>query len=143
MGYGVFVIANREKESISADTFKTTLEEKEFNVIDANSKLSSVSQINQLYLAIESDYNYQIEFYELTDEESAKTVYDNNKNKFEETKGDTSACTSVDGKNWSKYTLTSDGKYMVVSRVANTIVYLSVKDQYSDEIKDILKEIGY
>lgn len=136
-------MANKEKQPISTEEFKTALEGKEFNIIDINSRLSSISQINQGYLAMESDYNYQIEFYELTDEESAKTFYDNNKNKFETLKGDLSAYTSVDGKNWAKYALSTDGKYMVVSRIANTVIYLSVKDQYSDTVKDILKEIGY
>lgn len=140
-------MANREKEPISPESFKTALEEKEFNVIDANSRLTSVTQIKQTYLAIEKDYNYQIEFYELVDEESAKTVYDNNKNYFETQKGDTSAYTSAEGKNWAKYSLSTGGKYMVVSRIANTIIYLSVQDTeekpYANTVKSILKEIGY
>lgn len=132
-----------EKTQISSEAFKTTLEGKEFNVIDANSQLSSISQIKQAYLAIESGYNYQIEFYELADDSSATTFYNNNKNNFEASKGDASAEKNLKGQNWEKYTLSSNGKYMVVSRIANTVIYLSVKDEYSSTVKDILKEINY
>lgn len=136
-------MANKEKTPVSAEEFKTTLEGKEFNVIDANSQLSSISQIKQAYLAIENGYNYQIEFYELEDDSSATTFYNNNKNNFEASKGSASSNTNIAGKNYEKYTLSSNGKYMVVSRIANTVIYLSVKDEYSSTVKDILKEIDY
>ena len=46
-------------------------------------------------------------------------------------------------KNYSKYTLQSDNKYMVVSRIEDTVVYVKVDSKYKDQIKDLLKEIGY
>lgn len=129
---------------MTPDEYKSFMEEKRFNVIDANSALSSISQIKQAYFAIDNaSYSYQIEFYELVDEESAIAFYDSNKNSFEQSKGNASAETNVQGKNYAKYTLSSNGKYMVVSRIDNTFIYVSVADQYGDIIKDILKEIGY
>ena len=35
-----------------------------------------------------------------------------------------------------------NGKYMVVSRIDNTVIYVNVNDNYKDTVKDILKELG-
>lgn len=129
---------------MTPDAYKSFMKEKRFDVIDANSALSSISQIKQAYFAVDNaSYSYQIEFYELIDEESAIAFYNSNKNSFEQSKGNASAETNVQGKNYAKYTLSSNGKYMVVSRIDNTFIYVSVAEQYRDIIKDILKEIGY
>ena len=58
-------------------------------------------------------------------------------------KSNSSVQTNINGKNYSKYTLSSDGKYMIVSRINNTVVYLDVDSSYKDEIKTILNELGY
>lgn len=58
-------------------------------------------------------------------------------------KSNSSAQTNISGKNYSKYTLSSGEKYMVVSRINNTVVYLDVNSNYKDEVKTILSELGY
>lgn len=142
--FGISLNLNKTKEAMSSYLYKATMEEKGFNVIDANSALSSsITQVKQAYLAIDNSYSYQIEFYELIDEEAAISFYNNNKKSFEESKGNASADTNVEMKNHAKYTLSSNGKYMVVSRIDNTVIYISVPDAYRDVVKDILKEIGY
>ena len=50
---------------------------------------------------------------------------------------------SISGKNYSKYTLEANGKYSVVSKINNTILYVNVDSQYKDTVKDIIDEIGY
>ena len=95
------------------------------------------------YLAISSDYSYQLEFYELLDDAYATAFYNNNKTIFENAKGKVTSETNVNLKNSSKYTLSSNGLYMVVSRINNTVIYLKVNDTYRDTVKDVLKELGY
>ncbi len=139
----VFVNLNKEKTSITASSFKNSMEQKGYIVSDANSQFSEYDYVKQVYVATNSDYSYQIEFYELSDENSAMNFYNNNKSIFESSKGNASTETNASLKNYSKYTLSANGKYMVVSRIDNTVVYVNVDDSYRNTVKDLLKELGY
>ncbi len=46
-------------------------------------------------------------------------------------------------KNYSTYSLTTNGKYKYLSRIDNTLIYIDASDDYKDAIKDIIKELGY
>ena len=139
----LFTSLNKEKTSITASQFKTTMEEKGYVVSDATSQFSSYDYVEQVYVAAPSGYAYKIEFYELSDESYAMSFYNNNKSIFESSKGNSSGETSVSMKNYSKYTLSSSGKYQVVSRIDNTVIYLNVDASHKDTVKDLLKELGY
>ena len=139
----IFVALNKEKKSITANEFKTIMQEKGYIIQDATNQFSDYSYVEQVYLAVSSDYKYQIEFYVLSDESYATGFYNNNKNIFEASKGNTSSETSASLKNSSKYTLSANNKYSVVSRIDNTLIYLNVDSNYKDTVKDILDELGY
>lgn len=49
----------------------------------------------------------------------------------------------INGKNFQKYTLSTESKYKVISRIDNTVIYLNVDDNYKEEVKNVLKELGY
>lgn len=105
--------------------------------------MASYDYITQVYLAIDDSYKYQIEFYELSDADYASSFYNNNKSIFEESKSSSAVETSVSSGNNSKYTLVTNGKYKVVSRIDNTVIYVNVDDEYKAEVKDLLEELGY
>lgn len=142
-GIALFSSLNKEKESMTASQFKTLMEERGFVVSDATSQFSEYDYVEQVYVAAPSDYSYKIEFYELSDVEYATSFYNNNKSIFESSKGNTSGETSVSMNNYAKYTLSTSGKYKVVSRIDNTVVYLNVDSDNKDVVKDLLDEIGY
>ena len=142
-GIALFSSLNKEKESMTASEFKTLMEGKGFVVSDATSQFSQYDYVEQVYVAAPSDYSYKIEFYELSDETYATAFYNNNKSIFESTKSGASTESNINGKNYSKYTLTSNGKYMVVSRVANTVAFVNVSSDLKDNVNTILKELGY
>lgn len=139
----LFVSLNKEKESMTPSEFKSVMKEKEFVVSDATSQFSEYEYVEQVYIAAPSSYEYQIEFYELSDDDYAIRFYNNNKSIFESSKGSTSGETSVSMKNYSKYTLSTGGKFKVVSRIDDTVLYLDVDDEYKNEVEDLLKELGY
>ena len=122
IGGVIFVNLNKEKASITASSFYTTMSQKGYSVQDSTSQYSEYDYVKQVYIAVSKDYSYQIEFYELLD---------------------ASAETSVGLKNYSKYTLSSNGQYMVVSKINNTVIYVKVDDDYKNTVKDILEELGY
>ena len=139
----IFINLNKEKNSITASSFYDTMSQKGYSVQDATNQFSAYNYIKQAYIAVSEDSNYQIEFYELQDDSYATNFYNNNKSNFESSKGSTSAETSVGLKNYAKYTLSSNGKYMVVSRIDNTVIYVDVEANYKDNVKSILDELGY
>lgn len=133
------------KKALSSDDFKTKMEEKGFTVQDATYQLSSYSYINKVYLAISSNSTYQIEFYDLATEDDAINFFNNNKSLFEKSKSNDSGDseTNLNLKNYTKYVLISGGRYKVVSRINNTVIYLNVEETNKDEVKQILKDLGY
>lgn len=141
---GIVINKNLNKEPMTVSEFKDIMEDKDFEIIDAIDQVDDYdNNIKKAYIALEEDYAYQIEFYRLDEEEDAIYFYNTNKEIFENSKSSSSAETSVSMGNNSKYTLTSGDKYKVVSRIENTVIYLDVDEEYKDEIKEILKEIGY
>ena len=96
-----------------------------------------------VYIAINKDSTYQIEFYELSNKDYASNFFNNNKKTFEDSKSSGSTETSVSIGNNEKYTLTTKGKFKVVSRIDNTVIYLNVNDNYKSSVKDVLKDLGY
>lgn len=142
---GVIAITKlaKEKNAITAEEFKTKMENKDYVVLNAIAQFEGFDYVKQVYIASPSDYTYQIEFYEFTENEYAQSFYNNSKNIFENRKGSASADTEVNLSNHSKYTLSSNGKYYAISRVGNTAIYIEVNDTYRDTVKDVLKKLGY
>ena len=138
----VLLKLNKAKTAITASSFNSTMSQKGYDVQDARSQFAGYDYIKQALIAV-SQEGYQIEFYELEDETYAKNFYNDNKYIFESSKGNASAETSTSLKNYSKYTLSSNGKYMVVSRIDNTVIYVDVDNSYKDTVKTLLSELGY
>ena len=142
---GIVVInKHKNKEPITVESFKNTMQEKNYEVYDVKDSLfSDFDQIEKAYIAIKGNDIYQIEFYKLRSEDDAVYIYNINKTKFEAYKSSSSIETTTSIGNNSKYTLTTNDKYKVISRVADTAIYLDVDTEYKDEVKAILKELGY
>ena len=138
-----FAVFNKEKTAITASNFYETMSKKGYMVQDATSEFSEYGYVAKVHLALSSDEGYQIEFYELIDTEYANNFYENNKAIFEASEGNNASKTTVNLKNHSKFTLSTDGKYKVLSRIDNTVIYANVDEQYKDTVKDLLKELGY
>lgn len=131
------------KTAITSDDFKSKMESSGYTVQEATNQMSDYDYIKQVYTAISSDSTYQIEFYELSDNDYASSFFNNNKKTFEDSKSSGSTETSVSVDNNEKYTLTTNGKFKVVSRIDNTVIYLNVDDNYKSSVKDVLKNLGY
>lgn len=143
---GIVLIAfnalNKEKTPISASTFNTTMENKGYVMTNSTSQFAQYpNYMLESYVAQKT--GYQIEFYELTSEENAISMYNTNKAKFESQKTNASASATASMNNYATYSLTTNGKYKYLSRIDNTLVYIDVDENYKDIVKEIMKEIGY
>ena len=130
-----------DKKSITAEEFKSQMESAGYEVQDATNQFSNYSQVQKVYIAVNS--NYQIEFYQIDTVDNAVAFYNNNKSIFEQSKSSNSTYSSKEIKNFAKYALNTSGNYKVLSRIDNTVILLNVNSSYKNEINSILDKLGY
>lgn len=139
----VVLVGCGERKARTAENFKTNMVNHGYTVQDETYLFSYAGYVEKAYIAKDSSLKYQIEFYELSDIESAKYFYNYNKEIFETSKTSASMYKSVNVANYEKYTLQTDGKYKVISRIDNTVIYLDVDSQYKNAVDDVLEGLGY
>ncbi len=139
----LFAFLNREKDPVTSDEFKSLARENGYGLADATEQFAQYDFIDEVCLAIYPDNSHQIEFYVFTDTEFASQFYANNKAIFEQSKGNAAASSNVNLKNYSKFTLSTDGRFKVLSRIDNTVIFVNVDDSYKGQVKNVLKALGY
>lgn len=131
------------KKAITVDEFQSIMSDEGYTVQNAKDQFSEYEYVKDVYIAIDNSSSEQIEFYQLSDDDNAVSFFNNNKQIFEKSKSANSTETSVSIGNNSKYTLTTNGKYKIVSRIDNTVIYADVNEQYKNQVNNILKKLGY
>lgn len=131
------------KTAITSDEFELKMKERKFNVQDITIRYAEYNYVNKVLTANSKDESYQIEFYDLSNQYDTILFYNNKKSKFEDSKSSTSIQVENNIRNHSKYSLQTNGKYKVISRIGNTVIYVDTDEKYKSEIKNILKELGY
>ena len=136
-----FITGCTTKATLSVETFSRTMEKKGFTINDATAEFLTIPGVEKHLIAQSIDKGYQIQFYILDSEITAQSVYAQCKDKFASTGAGSN--TEVSSGNFQKYTQVNNGKYSVVSRISNTIIYVNADNIYQEQIKSILKDIGY
>lgn len=132
------------KKPISADQFRSVMESNKFKITDATHQFSSFSFVKKVFVASEQNYKYQIEFFEFSGDVNAKAAFDSNKSNFESFKNSVSKeRIEINGKDYNKYQIISNGKYMLTIRAKNIVLFVNASDKYSKEIKGYIKKLGY
>jgi uncharacterized protein YpmB len=138
--YGYFSLKNAsEKVAITPEEFQTKIEAKGLETADVTDQLNG--QVEKGIIGGNSDF--EIEFYKVAEEDQAIRAYNQNKGDFELEKVSASIETNIEIGNVSKYSLLSNGKFMVISRIQDTFIYVNASDQYKGQIEGILKDLGY
>ncbi len=134
----------KSKEPVSTVDFEVAATQKGYIVQDGTDFFEDYDYIKLVTLAAPQDKAFQLEFYELNDDATAKSFYDSNKSNFVMMKGDDSAETSDSGKNYDVYKLEMYGKFMMIERVDNTVIYVNSTDSSNKSvIEAFLTEIKY
>lgn len=140
---GVVALSSKSKPSISATEFATKMKQNGYAITNASEQFAQYDYVKNVYIAGNENISYQIEFYELSNDTFAESFFEKNKAIFQSQKESASAETNLNGKNYSKYTLSTGNKYRAISRIDNTVVYLEVDSSYKNEVQNILNELGY
>ena len=132
------------QKSITADQFKNIMEKNGYEVIESTDQYKEIMKVKKSYIALYKNRKFQFELIEFDTIEEAIKIYEINKQKFEEKKSNVANMyINLDGKNFSKYRCISGGKYMALTRVNNTLMYVDVNQEYEKEVNKAIKKFGY
>lgn len=138
-----FINYNRSKPSISAETFVETMKNKNFSITDLADKYSDYGYVEHAYIAINSDFTYQIEFYSLSDIAKGKEFYKEKKAELKSSRRKGESKKGNDYRYYGKFILSSDDQYKQLYRINDTVVYIDTRTKYKDEVLNVLAELGY
>ena len=130
------------KKAIDTKKFIDLANKYDYSYSDVLDQYSSYEYIKEATIIGEID-GWQIEFYILDNSSNAEGMFETNKEIFEKSRGSSSIYYSINAKNFSTYSLTSNGRYMYLSRIENTLIYIDVQEQYKSLVESLVEEIGY
>lgn len=128
------------KSVLSTTAFSSVLKSHDFEIIDITNQYSKEPNIDKVYIGKNKD-KYQIEYFIILNEETAKTIFNENIKAYNNLSGTTK--TKVEGNNFIKYTFLTNSYYVVISKVENTFIYIEAPIDYKNEIDIILEEMNY
>lgn len=128
----------KDKTVITIDDFKSKMEDKGYVTTVGDDSSSDL----YTYCEAAKDEDYSVVFFDFKELEEAKKAFDEAKSSVDEASVKIGAV-SVSAANYSKYSLTADGEYIVLTRVEKTMLWVQADKQYKSEIKDIIDELGY
>ena len=132
-----------KKEAVTSQVFGDTMTQNGYTIIDIKEHYNDVEFITEAYLAVDETESYKIEFYVLSDNDSAANMFEGNKQDYEENRGPSYVGNSYDIGNHSKYTLTADGTYVLISRIDNTLIFIKTSADYKDAVNTAVDALGY
>ena len=136
----IFLTGCVNKKAVTTNEFINVVKSNGYEVKDVKDQFN-YDYIKEATLAINDDY--QIEFYVLDNASNAKKMFESNKQIFESYKSGVSTEASSNVGNNSTFTLNSNGYYMYLSRIDNTLLYIRVESKYKDNVKSIVSKLGY
>lgn len=134
------IIGCGNKKAMTAGDFENKMGKNGYEVINITSQYPSKA-IKDVLIAGKD--GYQIEFFIVENVDVAVSSYNLNKETFEKSKGNKSVQTQKTVGNTSRFTLKTNSKYKVISRVENTFIFIIAPQEKSEEIDTVLKELNY
>lgn len=132
---------NKEKVATTIDTFITTAEGNNFTVTDNMETYKNVDYIVDSKIATLDDI--QIEIVKYSDSDSAIKVQNSQIESFALLKNTVAHEEKDKGKNYYRYVLVSNGRYMISSRVDDTLIFSKTLLENKEEVEKVLNSLGY
>ena len=129
------------KKVISVDDFQMVSLNNNFEFRDNMESYPGVSYIKEAKKAVLDSTTIEMIVYDTVD--NAKNVQDNQISNFKKIKNTAAPESKEEGDNYYKYSMVSNGYYMVSSRVENTLVFCKTTLDNKEKVEKVLEEIGY
>ena len=132
---------NKKKDIISLNDFDKILTDNGFTVSDNMNNYSSVDYIVEAKIAVMDDI--EIEMVKYTTNDYATAVQDNQIESFNLLKSTGAHEDKEKGSNYYKYVLVSNNRYMINSRVDNTLVFCKTLLENKEKVEKVYSILGY
>ena len=97
------------------------------------------------YVATSNIFSGEIQYYLFDDNSNAEKFFENQKLLYEDLEGKKKAKVEIDtnSKKHSKYAISIDGEYKVVSKLSNIVICVETSISDKDVFNDILSDLGF
>lgn len=140
------LLSSCTKPPADTEAFKALAQSCDYEVYDITVQYQNAPQIKRVTVAAPSGREFQIEFYEVTDRESAKVLYKAQSDVIENFRSARSVTSTKvsNGSNYARRTVTADGQYLMVSYIDNTVLYVPPTDKENKKaIEEFLDKFKY
>ena len=129
---------------INTETFEEKMSEKGFAITNIIDNYKKEKTIVRAYEATEKDNKYKISILEFTTSKAATKYFNKEKDRYNSEKDPDSAINYSVQNNRERYTITTaKNRYIVLYKHLSTIVYYDIDIKYSEEVINLLDELGY
>jgi hypothetical protein len=144
IGFVIALFAGGDKEAITAEKFKSTMEVLNFKVTDITEIQNSKGGEQFDSLQVAKNENYQIELYNLSSVNKAKNLFEMGRvSKYDEEKLRLPHnFYSSPLLNYSYYKVTLNNKIILEYRVDDILLRVEAPKEYETEIDDIFSSMG-
>ncbi|MBQ9013569.1 MAG: hypothetical protein IJ094_08475 [Bacilli bacterium] len=134
----ILLCACGKKVALNENSLDSKLTDLGFNIVDVTKQLEDES-ITTVKTA--NNGKYQIEYYIFKSSKASKNAYKNNVKSLKANKDYKGKETNKD--NYDKYVQETNDFYNSVTRVDNTIIYVSVGKVNKSDVKKVISKLGY
>lgn len=133
------------KTPLNSDVFRKVAKEKGYNIYNVTDQYVNAPQIKEVFIAAPENREFQIEFYTITDRDSAMKLYQVESDVFDGYQGQKKENKVTNGKNYARRVVVAENEnYLMVSYIDNTLVYVPPTPKENREaIEEFLNEIKY
>jgi len=131
---------NKVKEVGSLDNFRYITTEKGLSVED-NMSSYTADYLKGALIAKNDDLTIEMVVYDTSD--NASKVQDGHVSSFANMKSTNNVIKKDSGKNYYKYTMITNGYYLVTSRIDNTLIFTKTLLESKEMVDNILENMGY
>jgi len=141
----VVLFGGGNKEVMTAETFKSTMETLDFKVTDMTERQNSKGGEQFESIQVAKNDTYQIELYNLSSVNKAKNLFVSfcASKSGEDREGLSETYHSSPFLNNSYYDVTENKEFISVYRVEDTLLYVKAPREYKEEIEDIFETLGH
>ena len=129
------------KEVKNLDNFTEIAGNNSFTVNDNMNSYTGVTYIEGSKIATIDDVTIEMVIYDSID--NAKKAQERQIESFNSLKSTGASQDKDNGKNYYRYSLISNGYYMVSSRIDNTLIFSKVLLEDKEKVENIFEDMGY
>jgi hypothetical protein len=132
-----------KKDPIDVEKFTSEMEGRGFTVTPATDVSSGPEGLRVAYVASKAGTNYKVELYTFDGKDSATKAFEGQKETLKSTNSSNYKEVEVNGLNYSTFNLSNTSGYYHIVRVEEKIIYAYGPADDQNDMKDIIKALGY